>query len=215
LLLVSETGLPIYIQGRIQDFKLGGGGALKNIAARGGSIWGISCEKSRFYAKKSYFFQLPREARKFWGISCEKSRFYANFFNFFRILGGRPPPPESAPAMIIWWSPGYTSSHTIHLLWLFITGWVCEVDSWTQQSVLNIILYSMMNFNLCVYSGYRYSKQQFPSPSRVKLIMVTRRVWRYQSVIRICKSMKDRQHNGQRKNGQRAKLRFTKHHTEN
>jgi hypothetical protein len=44
------------IQGRIQDFKLGG--ALKKIAPSGGgreNIWGISCEKSRFYAKKSYF----------------------------------------------------------------------------------------------------------------------------------------------------------------
>ena len=67
------------MQGRIQDFKLGGA-HLKKIAASGGrreNFWGISCEKSRFYAKKSYFFQLPREARKFWGISCEKSRFYA------------------------------------------------------------------------------------------------------------------------------------------
>ena len=57
-------------QGRMQDSKLGGGGAhLKNF------FWGISCEKSRFYAKKSYFFQ---------------------------ILGGGahrvpPPPPGSAP----------------------------------------------------------------------------------------------------------------------
>ena len=47
------------IQGRIQDFKLGGGGgggALKKIASSGGrreKYWGISCEKSRFYAKKS------------------------------------------------------------------------------------------------------------------------------------------------------------------
>jgi hypothetical protein len=32
---------------------------------------------SRFYAKKSYSFQLRREARNFGGISCEKSRFYA------------------------------------------------------------------------------------------------------------------------------------------
>jgi hypothetical protein len=48
------------IQGRIQDFKLGwGGGALKKIAPSGGrceNFWGISCGKSRFYAKKSYFF---------------------------------------------------------------------------------------------------------------------------------------------------------------
>ena len=44
------------------------GGALKKIAPSGGrrdNFGGISCEKSRFYAKKSYFFQLPREARIF------------------------------------------------------------------------------------------------------------------------------------------------------
>ena len=49
------------VQGRIQDFKLVGGGALKKIAQSGGgreNIWGISYEKSRFYAKKSYFSQL-------------------------------------------------------------------------------------------------------------------------------------------------------------
>jgi hypothetical protein len=57
-------------QGRIQDLKLGGWDALKNIAPSGGRrehFWVISCEKSRFYAKKSYFFQLRREARTFLG----------------------------------------------------------------------------------------------------------------------------------------------------
>jgi len=47
-------------QGWIQDFKLGEG-ALKIIVpsgARRENFWGISCEKSRFYAKKSYFFQF-------------------------------------------------------------------------------------------------------------------------------------------------------------
>jgi hypothetical protein len=37
------------------------GSALKKIASSGGrreKNWGISCEKSRFYAKKSYFFQF-------------------------------------------------------------------------------------------------------------------------------------------------------------
>jgi hypothetical protein len=41
-----------------QDFKLGRGGTLKKIVQSGGrhkNYWGISCEKSRFYAKKSYF----------------------------------------------------------------------------------------------------------------------------------------------------------------
>ena len=60
--VMSLWFLKVYtIQGRIQDFKLGGGGALKKIAPSGGrreNFWGISCEKSRFYAKKSYFFQF-------------------------------------------------------------------------------------------------------------------------------------------------------------
>jgi hypothetical protein len=37
------------------------GGALKKNAPSGGrreNFWGIPCEKSRFYAKKSYFFQF-------------------------------------------------------------------------------------------------------------------------------------------------------------
>ena len=33
----------------------------------------------------------------FWGISCEKSRFYAKKKIFFPILGGAPHPPGSAP----------------------------------------------------------------------------------------------------------------------
>ena len=47
------------IQGRIQDAKL--------VVRTSIFLGGISCEKSRFYAKKSYFFQLRREARKFVG----------------------------------------------------------------------------------------------------------------------------------------------------
>ena len=42
-------------RGRIQDFKLGG--ALKKIAPSWGrreNFWGISCEKSRFYAKNIF-----------------------------------------------------------------------------------------------------------------------------------------------------------------
>ena len=53
---------------------LRGGGALKKIAPNGGGrehCWGISCEKSRFYAKKSYFFQWIRPC-----ISRDKSYNY-------------------------------------------------------------------------------------------------------------------------------------------
>ena len=51
-------------------FQVRGEGGLKKIAPSGErreNIWGISCEKSRFYAKKSYFFQLSREARTLLG----------------------------------------------------------------------------------------------------------------------------------------------------
>ena len=56
-----------------------------------------------FTTKKSYFFQLRREARKFWGISCEKSRFYAKKSYFSNFRGGRAPgaPPLDPPLYYI------------------------------------------------------------------------------------------------------------------
>ena len=67
----------MYISGADPGFQVRGG-ALKKIAPSRGrreNCWGISCEKSRFYAKKSYFSNFRGGARNFWGISCEKSRF--------------------------------------------------------------------------------------------------------------------------------------------
>jgi hypothetical protein len=91
------------------------GGALKKIAANGvrhEHFWGISCEKSRFYAK-NFFFPIAEGGAKIfgvfrvknhvftpknfffsncggrreniWGISCEKSRFYAKKSYFFQF----------------------------------------------------------------------------------------------------------------------------------
>jgi hypothetical protein len=56
-------------QGRIQDFKLGGA-HLKELrrAEEGANIFGVFRVKNHdFTPKKSYFFQLRREARKFLG----------------------------------------------------------------------------------------------------------------------------------------------------
>ena len=72
----------VSLQGRIQDFKLGGA-HLKKIAPSGGrreNVWGISCEKSRFYAKKSYFSNFRGGAS--------------------RVRPPPPPPPGSAPALV-------------------------------------------------------------------------------------------------------------------
>jgi hypothetical protein len=82
-------------------FQVMGGGALKKFASSGGRrehFWGISCEKSRIYAKKSYFFQLRREARTFlgyfvWKIKNLRQKIIfsptaeggANIFGVFRV----------------------------------------------------------------------------------------------------------------------------------
>ena len=75
------------IQGRIQDLKLGGGGAhLKKLrwAEGGAKIFGVFRVKNHdFTPKKSYFSNFRRGARNFLGISCEKSRFYAKKKSYF------------------------------------------------------------------------------------------------------------------------------------
>ena len=81
-------------QGRIQDFKLGGG-ALKKIAPSGErreNIWGISCEKSRFYAKKSYFFPIAEGGVNIFGVFRVKNHDFTpknHIFSNFR--GGASP----------------------------------------------------------------------------------------------------------------------------
>ena len=100
-----------HIQGRIQDFKLGGGGgALKKIGPSGGrreKCWGISCEKSRFYAKKIRFFPNAEGSAKIFGVFRVKNHDFTpknHIFSNFRGGGGRrvrpPPPPESAPDIV-------------------------------------------------------------------------------------------------------------------
>jgi hypothetical protein len=49
------------MSGADPGYQVRGGGALKKVAAGRGRreyFWGISCEKSRFYTKKSYFFPI-------------------------------------------------------------------------------------------------------------------------------------------------------------
>jgi hypothetical protein len=73
------------------------GGALKKIAPSGGrreNFWGISCEKSRFYAKKSYFFPILGG----WRGGAPRGR-------------GGAPPLGSAPALV--------PIHKVSKYWLF------------------------------------------------------------------------------------------------
>ena len=79
------------IQGRIQDFKLGGGAHLKKLrrAEGGANIFGVFRVKNHDFTQKNHIFSNCGGRREnFWGISCGKSRFYAKQILFFPILGG-------------------------------------------------------------------------------------------------------------------------------
>ena len=88
-------------QGRIQDFKLGGAHLEKFPRAEGDAkIFGVFRVKNHDFMPKNHIISNCGGRREnFWGISCEKSRFYTKKSYFFSILGGGGAhPPRSAPA---------------------------------------------------------------------------------------------------------------------
>ena len=170
------------MQGRIQDFKLGGGALKKNCAERrearnlcwvfrvknhdftpknhifsncGGRrehFRGISCEKSRFYAKKSYFFQLRREARTFsgyfvWKITILRQKIIF-FSNFRGGGGGRAPgaPPWIRPCIA-------TQSCVINIivivLWYIVYWGFCQ---WLGSVIIYISYWSFYCGLLILYT---------------------------------------------------------------
>jgi hypothetical protein len=78
-------------QGRIQDFKLGGGAHLKKLrrGEGGTNIFGVFRVKNHNFTPKNHIFSNCGGRREnLWGIWCETSRFYAKKSDFFPILGG-------------------------------------------------------------------------------------------------------------------------------
>jgi hypothetical protein len=76
----------IHIQGRIQDFKLGGGAHLNKLrrVEGGANIFGVFRVKNHDFTPKNHIFSNCEGRREnVWGISCEKSRFYAKKSYFF------------------------------------------------------------------------------------------------------------------------------------
>jgi hypothetical protein len=94
------------MQGRIQDFKLGGAHLKKLRRAEGGAkMFGVFRVKNHDFTPKNQIFSKCRGRREnCWGISCEKSRFYTKKSDFSNFRGGarrvRPLPPRSAPGMV-------------------------------------------------------------------------------------------------------------------
>ena len=77
-------------QGWIQDFKLGGAYLKKLLRAEEGTkIFGVFRVKNHYFTpKKNIFSNCGGRREHFWGISCEKSRFYAKKSYFLHFRGG-------------------------------------------------------------------------------------------------------------------------------
>ena len=92
------------IQGRIQDFKLGGAHLKKLRRAEGGAkIFGVFRVKNHDFTPKNHIFSIAEGGAKILEVFRVKNHDFTpknHIFSNFR--GGRaPPPPESAPAIYI------------------------------------------------------------------------------------------------------------------
>ena len=100
------------MQGRIQDFKLGGGPHLKKLrrAEGGAKNLGYFVWKNTILRQKIIFFPIAEGGAKNVGVFRVKITILRQKILFFPILGGGArrvrPPPGSAPAMhvLIWTS---------------------------------------------------------------------------------------------------------------
>ena len=130
-------------QGRIQDFKLGGGGHLKKLrrAEGGAKIFGVFRVKSHNFTPKNHIFSNCRGRRETFGV--------------FRP----PPPPESAPVFcrslfVLLYFFFWLLCYLFFLIWILITPW------YLQTLLTNINLANRMHIPL-VERNARDSNAQF------------------------------------------------------
>ena len=89
------------------DLGFQGGAHLKKLrrAEEGTNILGVLRVKNHYFTPKNHsFYNYEGRRENFWGISCEKSRFYAKktFFSNFRGGGGRAPgAPPLEPSLYV------------------------------------------------------------------------------------------------------------------
>ena len=91
---VKQTVENVHYRGGSRISSQGGVHLKKLRRAEGGSnIFGVFRVKNHDFTPKNHIFSNCGGRREhFWGISYEKSRFYANKFDFFQFQGGRAPP---------------------------------------------------------------------------------------------------------------------------
>ena len=83
---MSYIGL---VTGADPGFQVRGGAHLKKLrqAEGGANIFGVFRVKNHYFTPKNHIFPILWGcARNFWGISCEKSRFYAKKKSYFYLF---------------------------------------------------------------------------------------------------------------------------------
>jgi hypothetical protein len=90
------------LQGRIQDFKLGGAQLKKLRRAEGGpKIFGVFRVKNHDFTPKHHIFPILGGAREIFGVFHVKNHdFMPKKIIFFPILGGGAPGASPPPALI-------------------------------------------------------------------------------------------------------------------
>ena len=116
------------------------GGALKKITPSGGrreNCWGISCETSRFYAKKIIFFPIAEGGANIFGVFRVKNHDFTptnHIFSNFRGGARRVRLPLDPP-LLVW----EESNNKICLLLYFST----------------LLVWRLLIFKLMLFTSYR------------------------------------------------------------
>jgi hypothetical protein len=148
------------MQGRIQDFKLGGAYLKKLRRAEGGAkIFGVFRVKNHDFTPKNHIFSNCEGRREnVWGISCEKSRFYAKIF-FFPILGGAR--AGCTPLRIRpWYVPLVNTSRSFPNSWL-ITGIVIRLTRRVPLVEQELLTLPEHLSSPPIFSGVRVTRSLF------------------------------------------------------
>jgi hypothetical protein len=129
------------------------GGALKKIAPSGGRreiFWGISCEKSRFYAKKYYFFPLAEGGAKIFGVFRVKNHDFTPknlIFSNFRggARDGCAPPPLDPPLFKIIHVQVSLGNKLFIRLIIFMSLYIYMNNYWYIREILLIQIFFQMS----------------------------------------------------------------------
>ena len=131
-------------------------------AEGGAKMFGVFRVKNHDFTPKYHiFFNHGGRRENFWGISCKKSRFYAKNSYFFQFWGGRAPgaPPRSAPGL---GNQAFTKpvEWAVMVLWVSICLYFYDFSTgfWKRSDgMVRYYLFFHLNFNFNMFMKFNAS----------------------------------------------------------